>query len=146
MHPDPRGAEPSHLSRPSPCISWLLSFFISLSYWGHTAHLLHAEYAVPLSCAPALSFTLSVHRSLTQGVAYLLLMTAVARMDAMPACWGSSWMSVCTGAGPPASTGSCTGCLGVLWGSVTRNTCSSPPEGTTLVTLHQRASSVGYRH
>jgi hypothetical protein len=77
---------------------------------------------------------------------YSLLMTAVARMDAIPACWGSSWMSVCTGAGLSGSAGSFTGWLEVLWDSVVRSTRRRPPAGTGLVTLHQRASSGGYRH
>lgn len=46
---------------------------------------------------------------------YLLLMIAVARIDAMPACWGRSWMSVCEGAKHSGSAGSFfTGWLGVL--------------------------------
>lgn len=95
-------------------------------------------------CVPGLCWPYHV-----PGVArgwYSLLMTAVARMDAMPACWGRSWMSVCEGVRLSGSVGSFfTGCLGVLWGSVTRSTLSSPPAGTGFVSLHQRAPSAGVR-
>lgn len=77
-------------------------------------------------------------------VGYSLLTTAVARMDAMPACWGRSWMSGWEGAGLSGSAGSFfTGWLGLLGGLATRSTFSCPPAGTGLVSLHQRASSAG---
>lgn len=75
-------------------------------------------------------------------VVYSLLMTAVARMDAMPACCGRSWMSA--GAGPSGSAGFFAAWLGGAPGSAAvSSTLSRPPAGTGLVSLHQRASSVG---
>lgn len=85
------------------------------------------------------------HGAQVAWVVYSLLMTAVARMDAMPACWGRSWMSACAGARHSGSVGSSfTGWLGVPRGSAAvRSVLSSPPAGTGLVSLHQRASSAG---
>lgn len=73
---------------------------------------------------------------------HLLLTTAVAKMAAIPACWGSSWISegrVTGGADSPPSI--FPAWFGIPIGSAMTNAFSASPSERGLVVLHQMDSS-----
>lgn len=73
---------------------------------------------------------------------HLLLTTAVAKMAAIPACWGSSWISEGRATGAADSPPSIFPVwLGIPIGSAMTNAFSASPSERGLVVLHQMESS-----